>query len=152
MSQQGPVGLARARGVLASPGSVEPRERIFVREHNSVVPVALADIHRIEGQDDYCMLHSDRNHLVNLRLRDLEAWLPNPPFIRVHRSHIVNLDYVERLAGLDDSRFEVIMRDARHFQHEAGGHRRGVVGETAGRRHTGVPQPRFVVSAVSAPT
>lgn len=71
--------MARARGVLASPGSVEPRERIFVREHNSVVPVALADIHRIEGQDDYCMLHSDRNHLVNLRLRDLEAWLPNPP-------------------------------------------------------------------------
>lgn len=36
---------------------------------------------------------------------------PNPPFIRVHRSHIVNLDYVERIVGLDGARFEVVMKN-----------------------------------------
>jgi len=35
---------------------------------------------------------------------------PNPPFLRAHRSHIVNLDHVERMVSLDDSRLEVRMK------------------------------------------
>ena len=110
--RHGAAGLARARGLLGGPGTMAPRERIFVRDRNAVIPVVLADIEHIEGQDDYALIHTGgRHHLVSLRIRDLEAWLPNPPFLRVHRSHIVNLDHVERLEGLDDARFQVRMKD-----------------------------------------
>jgi DNA-binding LytR/AlgR family response regulator len=44
-----------------------------------------------------------------LRIADLEARLPNPPFRRVHRSHIVNMEHVEKMITRDDSRFEVLM-------------------------------------------
>ena len=58
------------------------------------------------------MIHTkERRHLVSLRIRNLEQRLPNPPFLRVHRSHIVNLDHVERMVGLDDTRLEVRMKD-----------------------------------------
>jgi len=58
------------------------------------------------------MIHTQRKrYLVSLRIRSLEERLPNPPFLRVHRSHIVNLDHIERLVGLDDARFEVRMRN-----------------------------------------
>ena len=57
------------------------------------------------------MVHVEgRRHLVSLRVASLEARLPNPPFLRVHRSHIVNLDYVDRMVSLDDARLEVRMR------------------------------------------
>mgnify|MGYP006356522035 CR=1 FL=1 len=86
--------------------------RIFVRDGSAVLPLLLADIERIEAQDDYVMIHTQRKrYLVSLRIRDLENRLPNPPFLRVHRSHIVNLDQVDRLAGLDDARFEVRMKN-----------------------------------------
>ncbi len=54
------------------------------------------------------MIHAQgRRYLVGLRLATLEARLPNPPFLRVHRSHIVNLDHVERMRLLDNGHLEV---------------------------------------------
>jgi len=96
--------LARSQPVLL--------DRIFVREMNAVTPVALSEVERIEAHDDYVLVHrAQRKHLLSLRIGDLEQRLPHPPFIRVHRSHIVNLDYVERIVGLDGARFEVIMKN-----------------------------------------
>jgi two-component system LytT family response regulator len=103
--------LDRAHNLLAR-RSCALLERIFVREANAVVPLPLDEVQRIEAQDDYVSVHiASRSYLVTLRIGDLEHRLPNPPFIRVHRSHIVNLDYVERMVGLDGARFEVNMKD-----------------------------------------
>jgi len=107
------AALQRAHRLLGS-RDIKPRsydDHIFVRHGNSVVPIPLAEISRIEGQDDYVMLHvEDRGYLASMRIRDLEWQLPDPPFIRVHRSHMVNLDHVSHLIRLPDSRFEVLMR------------------------------------------
>ena len=81
------------------------------RDGNAVVPLTLAVIERFEAQDDYVLIHAQgRRYLVALRVANLETRLPNPPFLRVHRSHIVNLDHVERMVSLDDSRLEVRMK------------------------------------------
>ena len=57
------------------------------------------------------MIHAQgRRYLVGLRLATLEARLPNPPFLRVHRWHIVNLDHVERMRLLDNGHLEVHMK------------------------------------------
>jgi two-component system LytT family response regulator len=107
----GAEALDRARSVLSARAGA-PLDRIFVRDGNAVLPLLLADIERVEAEDDYVMIHTQRKrHLVSLRIRDLEERLPNPPFLRVHRSHIVNLDHVDRLVGLDDARFEVRMKN-----------------------------------------
>jgi two-component system, LytTR family, response regulator len=105
------AALDRAYDLLARPQAAA-LDRIFVREANGVVPLSLNDVHRIEAQDDYVLVHtSRRNYLISLRISELENRLPNPPFIRVHRSHIVNLDHVERMTGLDGARFEISMKN-----------------------------------------
>jgi two-component system, LytTR family, response regulator len=109
-AKAGGAALERAVAALGSGGPVS-RERVFVRSGNEVLPLPLDELERVEAQDDYAMIHAaGRRHLVTLRLSTLEERLPNPPFLRVHRSHIVNLDHVERISGLDDSRFEVRMK------------------------------------------
>lgn len=103
--------LNRAHTVLTRRGSAL-LDRIFVRETNAVVPVPVTEVERIEAHDDYVLVQrAQRRHLLSLRIGDLEQRLPHPPFIRVHRSHIVNLDYVERIVGLDGARFEVVMKN-----------------------------------------
>ena len=103
--------LDRARSALPASSAVAPLERIFVREGSTILPLALPAIERLEAQDDYAMIHAQgRRYLVGLRLATLEARLPNPPFLRVHRSHIVNLDHVERMRLLDNGHLEVHMK------------------------------------------
>jgi two-component system, LytTR family, response regulator len=93
-------------------GPLDRFGRKFVRDGARLKPLALTEIARISGEDDYAALHTvGRVHLVSLRPSELEARLPRPPFLRVHRSHLVNLDHVERLHRLDEAGLEVVMHD-----------------------------------------
>jgi len=107
-SAEARAALARAQHVLADPGADGPIGRVLVRTASGIRPVRVEEISHIEAQDDYVLLHAgDRRHLASLRMRDLELRLPNPPFVRVHRSYIVNLDRVLRMVGGTDGRLVV---------------------------------------------
>jgi two-component system LytT family response regulator len=104
------AAIGRARSALAH-GQAGPSDRIFVRDGNAILPLALDEIERFEALDDYVLIYArGKRHIMSLRLGQLEDWLPDPQFLRVHRSHIVNLDHVERMEGLDDARFDVHMK------------------------------------------
>ena len=101
--------VERARGVMSDAG---PLTRLFVRDRDRIVPVAAADIERLEAADDYVEVHMKaRSYLVYLTLNDFERRLDPERFIRVHRAHIVNLDFVKQLVPFDGSRMQVEMRD-----------------------------------------
>ena len=110
--QSGTELLERARLALTRSGTPSDlSDRIFVRDGKAVVPLTLTEIVRLEAQDDYVMIYArERRFLIHLRLQDLENRLPRPPFLRVHRSHIVNLDHVDRMVWRDDARADVHMR------------------------------------------
>src|SRR5687768_6605224 len=101
--------VERARHVLSEPG---PLTRLFVRDRDRIVPVATAEIERLEAADDYVDVHTKaRSYLVYLTLNDFERRLDPERFIRVHRAHIVNLDFVKQLVPFDGSRMQIEMRD-----------------------------------------
>ena len=86
-------------------------ERLFFRDGGRIVPVAVREIERIEADGDYAAVRvRGKTHLVNLPLSDLEQRLDPERFVRVHRSHIVNLDFVETLEPLDNSQLLVRLR------------------------------------------
>jgi two-component system LytT family response regulator len=98
------------RGRLAL-DSAAPVEWLFVRERGRVTPVNVAQVIRFEGCDDYVSIHTaDRRLLASLRLAELERMLPSG-FVRIHRSHIVNLAMVETFIAGDGARFTVLLRD-----------------------------------------
>ena len=104
-----PPLVERARSVMADSG---PLTRLFVRDRERIVPVAAAEIERLEAADDYVEVRTkSRSYLVYLTLNDFERRLDPERFIRVHRAHIVNLDFVKQLVPFDGSRMQVEMRD-----------------------------------------
>jgi two-component system LytT family response regulator len=83
-----------------------------VRDRGRLVPIAAADIERLEADDDYVAVHSrGRRYLVYLGMNEFEARLDPDRFRRIHRSHIVNLDHVASLTPAEGMRYEVVMRD-----------------------------------------
>jgi two-component system LytT family response regulator len=100
--------LSRARESL-EPAC--PLSRIFVRDGNRIVPIPLASLERAQGADDYVTISTiTKQYLVSIRLSDLEERLRAANFLRVHRSHLINLDYVTSIEPHDLARLQVVMK------------------------------------------
>ncbi|MGH7589400.1 MAG: LytR/AlgR family response regulator transcription factor [Gemmatimonadota bacterium] len=103
-----PATAERARRAFAG----DALSRILVRHRDGIVPIALDAIERLEARGDYVALHTrGRRFLVRLPMSELERRLDPARFLRVHRSHIVNMDHVKSIAPYDGSRFQFVMRD-----------------------------------------
>lgn len=105
------IGFARSIKAIDAP----PLTRLFVRDRHRITVVPVGDIERLAGEDDYVALHlatsaGGRTHLVYLTLTEFERRLDPTQFVRVHRSHIVNLDHVVALEPGDPTRLSVVMR------------------------------------------
>jgi len=86
--------------------------RIFVRDRGKITPILVKDIERLESDDDYVAVHTGgRRYLVYLSLSEFEQRLDPAQFLRIHRSHVVNLDFVDHLESFDAGRLRVTMRD-----------------------------------------
>jgi two-component system, LytTR family, response regulator len=105
--QAGVTAADRARETLAG-GTIA---RLFVREAGRIVPVRVSAIEWIQACDDYAIVHTGgRRYTVNLPLAELEQRLDTRLFVRVHRSHLVNLDHVASWTPYDGSRFQITLR------------------------------------------
>jgi two-component system LytT family response regulator len=72
-----------------------PMTRLFVRSGVSIVPVAIESVIRFEAWGDYVTAYTAKSrHLLHLSLNRLEERLDPSRFVRVHRTHIVNLSHV----------------------------------------------------------
>lgn len=99
---------ARARESLQP---VKPLSRVFVRDGNRILPIALASIERVQGADDYATIFTaTKEYLVSVRLSELETHLSPANFLRIHRSHLINLEYVTAIEPYDAARLQVVLK------------------------------------------
>src|SRR5438552_16727877 len=109
-----PFGRERVRGVLARARAAmehgmpaiaarawnalsasKPLTHVFVKERGRMIAVPLERVERIEACDDYVAICSEgHQHLLHASLQDLHGRLDQSRFIRVHRSHAMNLGFV----------------------------------------------------------
>jgi two-component system, LytTR family, response regulator len=107
----GPARLAaameRVRSALGEPAPVDaferlsgalgggPISRLFVRIGGKLAPLPVERVSWFEADGDYVTAHADGGrHVLHLSLSRLEARLDPRVFVRVHRTHIVNLEHV----------------------------------------------------------
>jgi DNA-binding LytR/AlgR family response regulator len=71
------------------------KDRIFLRDRNLMVKVMLSDILFVKAERAYCRVYTDTNrYTLSMALGKLENQLPPKQFMRVHRSHLVNIEHV----------------------------------------------------------
>ena len=93
-----------ARAGEAAPGGDEADsfilgDRIFVRHKDKMVKVMLADLLFAEADRNYCILHThDTKYLMTLPLGSFEEKLYSKDFLRIHRSHIINVTKIDAIS------------------------------------------------------
>ena len=94
-------GQTSATGSAA--GTRSYLQRLAFKVGDRSVVLKTSEIHWIEAEDYYVLLHTARGrHLVRVSMASLEAELDPTVFVRAHRAAIVNLDAVQELTTRDD--------------------------------------------------
>lgn len=102
-------GLERRRAEAAAPA---PAERLLVRSGDRERFVGVDRIDRIEAEGNYVRIHvGGERYLERRTLRSLEAQLDPGRFLRVHRSHLVSVNRIDRIEPRFKGAFEVVLRD-----------------------------------------
>jgi len=71
---------------------------MFVRDGNSFIKLLFSDLMYLQADDNYSHLFTkDSELLLTLTLGKLQLKLPKEDFVRVHRSYIVNVNYVDKI-------------------------------------------------------
>lgn len=87
-------------------------ERIFVKTGSKIDVVSIADIIHFSADDDYVeIITAEKKYLKKETMNYLEKNLPEDVFIRVHRSSIINTNFIEKLERYGKESYLVIMKD-----------------------------------------
>ena len=76
-------------------------EYFFVKTDQKIVRVAFNEVLFIEGLQKYVKIYLSNNEVLIclLSLSGLLETLPSPPFVRIHRSYIINIDHIHSIQG-----------------------------------------------------
>jgi two-component system LytT family response regulator len=89
------------------------RGRIQVKVGDRIRFIPVAEVAFFQARDKYVEVHtSDRTYLITKSLINLEAELPESDFVRVHRSVIVNIEFIDEITRDVGGGYEVRMKDA----------------------------------------
>jgi len=86
-------------------------DRLFARVGSRIVPLSVRDVTHFQAESDYVRVFvGATSYLVCVTLAELQKRL-ELPFVRIHRSHMVNVDCVEKVERLNGRRCVVYLND-----------------------------------------
>jgi two-component system LytT family response regulator len=98
--------------VREAAGRDKPLGRVLIRDGAKVHIINADKIEHIEAQDDYVQIRSEgKSYLKNQRMTELEGQLDGERFLRIHRSYIVNIAFVERIEQATKDSHVAILKD-----------------------------------------
>ncbi len=98
--------------VREAAGRNKPLGRVLIRDGSKVHVINADRIEHIEAQDDYVQIRSEgKSYLKNQRMAELEGQLDGEQFLRIHRSYIVNIAFVDRIEQATKDSHVAILKD-----------------------------------------
>lgn len=74
----------------------------FIRHKGALIKVRITDIMYAEANDNYTLIHTkQQKFIVSATLKKVEEKLATLPFCRIHRSYLINLRSIDKVAQDD---------------------------------------------------
>lgn len=97
-------------------GKPKPLEWITVRKNERILLYRTADLQWIEAQANYALLKfAETSELIRETMEGLEKQLDPRAFIRIHRSTIVNVNFIKEIQIWFQNDYRIIMTTGKDF-------------------------------------
>lgn len=92
-------------------------ERVVVKESGKILIIPVSDVYYIEAADDYVVISSaNKEYVKNSTMRFYEEKLPTDTFVRIHRSCIVNVNFIKEIQPYNKETHSVIMKNGKSLK------------------------------------
>lgn len=100
-------------------------DRIIVRKSGKIIVIATSQISHIEAQDDYVMIYSDGNRFLQEKtMKYYETHLNEKVFLRLHRSYIANINFINSIEPYTKDSYIAIMKNGDKIKVSQQGYKR----------------------------
>jgi two-component system LytT family response regulator len=94
------------------PGRTQPSNRLVVKSGGRLFFLRADEIDWVEAAGNYVRLHvGNDTHMLRETMNSIEARLNPELFVRIHRSHIVNIERIRELQPWFNGEYVVILRN-----------------------------------------
>jgi two-component system LytT family response regulator len=91
---------------------IEFLERVVIKEGSKISIIPVETIKWIEAQDDYIMINCDQGRFLKQKtMKYFENHLNENNFIRIHRSYIINVDFIQHLEQTGKESYQLILKN-----------------------------------------
>jgi len=98
--------------LISRQGHLSCIQKILVKESKKIFMVPVQEVYYIEASGDYIRIHlKNKSHLVNESLDNIQAQLNPKEFFRIHRSFIVNVQYIKEFVPHFNSEYFIILEN-----------------------------------------
>ena len=95
---------------------IEFLERVVIKDGAKISILPVDSIKWIEAQDDYVMINSDLGRFLKKKtMKYFENHLDENAFIRIHRSFIINADYIQHLEQKGKESYQLILKNGKEL-------------------------------------
>ena len=92
-------------------------ERFAVRTGEKTVFVPVNEVDWVEAYQNYVRLHAGpATHLLHVPMNTIEGVLDSNRFLRIHRSHIVNVRRIAQLSPIAHGQYEIELKSGQRLQ------------------------------------
>jgi len=98
--------------------------RVAVKIRHKVYVIPVAEIRYVEADGDYVTIHTgEEKYLKEKTMKYFESHLDPTVFVRIHRSTIINIDFMDKLEYYDKESHIVLMKDGTGLRASATGYK-----------------------------
>jgi DNA-binding LytR/AlgR family response regulator len=128
------IAIENEKEVRERPGNIpepvteaennETLERIAVKNGQKIDVVLVSEIIHLQAEGDYVMIHSTKGKFLKEQtMKSFESGLPQDKFVRVHRSSIVNIEFISQIELYDKQSQLLKLKNGGHVRISLSGYK-----------------------------
>jgi len=110
--------------ITAKQNSNDPLNRIVVKKKSNIHIIDIEDIIYIEADGDYVKIHTEtEKFLKENTMKFYEKKLNNTNFIRIHRSYILNVKFLDKIELFEKESYFVYLKNGKKIKASLSGYK-----------------------------
>lgn len=103
----------KAEEIIQTIQNEDTIDRIAVKDRGKIHIIPLHELIYLQATGDYVTLFTSSNgqYLKEQTMKFFEGHLPSSQFIRIHRSYIINIDYVDRVELMGKETYQLLLKN-----------------------------------------